>query len=460
MTKNSDLWLSIERYLDSARNWNLYRRYEASLATRVEGFSECWGDHAAPPTEPVEECWKLEEDSVGNICSTDHPVLPIRIVQYRPAWLEQLALRIAGLPHVVVNSNYAVTESIGPLPLLQDLQANPPAMTGRLNTATKRSSDNAILGYLKVSHDLDLDRSLVPGSEELSQARAYKKLILETLGPCLTILQYQDVAAWDQINRPRCLRAGSRGKSQFLAYMQARSEKMYELSKLSPDYRKMSTEDAMQQVRETYQVFDHLLSRGGVVMGTTTLTLVDVLLWDHLMHALTDIHLVIVLADFPALVTFVQRIWEKYFLTKESSKDWEVWNAHQNEINAFCEVPCLVNDQPKESETPSFQHAIDLMEQLSVRDRNLVESLIVAKEARALQIEPKNKNIRPFRTWHRWRMGGSRTPPKVERPDVAGQQEEKVRREYKINDETWMASVAVGTAACVLLFGMARPQQE
>ncbi len=35
-----DLWLSIEQYGDATRNWYGHRRYEASLARRVEGFTE------------------------------------------------------------------------------------------------------------------------------------------------------------------------------------------------------------------------------------------------------------------------------------------------------------------------------------------------------------------------------------------------------------------------------------
>lgn len=465
MTKNSDLLLCIERYFDSSRNWNLYRCYDASLGQRVEGFTERWGD-ADPPSSPesIAECWKKEQESVESICATEHPSVFLRIFQYRPAWLEQLALRIAGLPHVVVNSNYAVTESTGPLPLLQDFQANPPAMTGRNHPTKQKMGCNSILEYLKMNRNFDLDESL--SSEQFSQALVYKTLIQETLHPALIVLRYQDEAAWEQINRPRGLAASSRDSSRILARLQVRSEKRYQQSNLSPSQRSLSTEEAIRVAKSAYQVLEHALSKSinqktsGCLMGTTAPTLVDAMLWDHLMDALTDVHLVIALADFPCLVQFAQSIWDKYFITTTPEKDWQLWNAEQNETNAFSHVPSLVNDLSTRDdvETRDFRHAVHLMEHLSVRDRNLRESLVVAKEARARQKEAAR---RPFETWHRWRLGGSLFPsqPGGDRPDVGGKQEEKIRQEYKRNDETWMASVAIGTTVAVLLFGLKGQQQ-
>ena len=39
------------------------------------------------------------------------------------------------------------------------------------------------------------------------------------------------------------------------------------------------------------------------------------------------------------------------------------------------------------------------------------------------------------------------------------QQEEKIRTEYKRHDELWMSTVAVGTVLCMLVLGLAKPQQ-
>ena len=82
------------------------------------------------------------------------------------------------------------------------------------------------------------------------------------------------------------------------------------------------------------------------------------------MNALSDVYLVVVLADFSALVEFAQRVWDQYFSVdnKQSLEDWEEWNAQQNEMNEFCKVSSLVSQK---QETPVFKHAVDLMEHLS-----------------------------------------------------------------------------------------------
>ena len=195
-------------------------------------------------------------------------------VQYRPAWLEQLALRIAGLPHVVINSCYAVTEVTGPLPYVQDLSADPPIMTGRMHWST---NNNAILEYLKTAHNLDLNKPLEDLPDLQFRARAYKSLICETLGPCLAFLQYHDKEAWQQINRPRCLLAGSNGGRPMFASLQCRSERVHALSRLPPEIQSLSRDDVINRTREVYQVFDHLLQKNQTVLGTPTLTLIDVL---------------------------------------------------------------------------------------------------------------------------------------------------------------------------------------
>ena len=513
MATKSDLFLTIEQFLDTTRNWNLSRRYTASLAERTEGFTEKFGDHRRLDGVVVDDdddknapllswttanCWRQEQESVEFICATDHPPESIRLIQYRPAWLEQLALRIAGIPHVVVNSHYAVMEAVGPLPCLQDLANHPPAMVARRLNPPISKTDNAILDYLKQSHGFDLDQHLPP--DQHHQAFSYRTLIHQTIEPCSKVLQFtDDEAVWSQITRQRCIQAGSssssssnavgRSVSSFLAFLQARSERIHELGRLSAEHRALSTEEAIQRIRACYQVFESILSLSSsadkndtttpsYLCRTATPCFVDVLLWDHLMYALTDIHLVVVLAGYPALIGFVANIWEEYFARKKASpslqqpsNDWKMWNVNQNELNAFCNIPSLVESKTKNIKKSNkvihFQHAIDLMEHLFVRDRNLGESLQVAKEARSLQDDAARRKGRmiPFQTWHRWRMGGTLYPLKDDgkssnTKDPASEQERKLRKEYQKNDEMWMATVATATTIAFLLFGLATPKQE
>ena len=119
------VWTLVQHSLsDLVQNWDLQRPYTASLATRVEGFTEEWGGAANDTTA-------LLDDTPPTI-ATLHPPCKIRLFQYRPAWGEQLALRIATIQYVVVNSKYAVWEVTGPLPSLQDLRhKNERTMVGR-----------------------------------------------------------------------------------------------------------------------------------------------------------------------------------------------------------------------------------------------------------------------------------------------------------------------------------------
>ena len=95
------VWTLVQHNLaDLVQNWDLQRPYTASLATRVEGFTEEWGGAANDTTA-------LLDDTPPTI-ATLHPPCKIRLFQYRPAWGEQLALRIATIQYVVVNSKYAV----------------------------------------------------------------------------------------------------------------------------------------------------------------------------------------------------------------------------------------------------------------------------------------------------------------------------------------------------------------
>jgi hypothetical protein len=475
----SDFWLAMERFVDVTRNWDLNRRYTACLAERTEGFTERFGANMInnnPATTAMDDAWWREEteSACDSIYATEHPHQMIRLVQYRPAWLEQLALRIACIPHVVVNSQYAVTEAVGPLPLLQDYSRDFPAMTGRRLSQRPSGEEwtrgfltatgNSILDYLESYHALDLDKPLKEEAlgERMVQSIAYKALIQHSLAPCLVVVQFKDEDSWSHIGRDRCIEAG--GGNPF-SFFQARSERIFELSRLSTEYRTSSLTEMILQARTAYQVFEHVLQQQQTdyfMLGTLSPTLVDVLLWDHLMHALADIHLVLVLADFPSLIAFVQRVWDNFFAdTKTDAEPWEHWNKEQNEINAFCKIPSLTGAKKRGAQSPQgFQHAVDLMEHLSVRERHLSESVAATKEARSLEVVGTKKRFQPFSTWHRWRMGGQLYPPKDQSRHVAarpGEQDEKIRGDDRTHDEMWIAAVATVT---ILLVGLAKPRGQ
>jgi Glutathione S-transferase, C-terminal domain len=523
----NDVLVAFQRHLSNTlNNWDLQRPYTASLAVRTEGFTEEWGQPntlsatgtAATATNAVVEPSVFSKEGTTNSAMAMN-FSTVRLVQYRPAWLEQLVLRVGRLSHVVVNSPYAVIEATGPLPYLQVLngtfvrrssstsKVDLPAMVGRYSmgersgsVGTDHANANAILSYLKQYHDLDLDRDISRQQEQ--QSVLFASLLRETLQPCLIVLRYlADPDAWEQIYRPQCLAAasGATSMSDFPhslfrsllggASWQVWSERVHELSLLTQQQRSYSLETCLASVRRAYTVFEGRLQDSTYLLGTTLPSTVDCALWDHLMHALSDIHLVVVLADFPALVRFVQNIWNRYQFgsgvddggacgSLDDSLSLTVWNLEENISNPFNHMPLL--QTPQSPVAGRYHTALQLMEQLATVHQNLYETLLFTKEQRteleALNVgTPDQKQSLgrrrqrrfPFTTWHRWRMGGayynsqqytntsSARNASASATTTTGTEELARRREYTLNDEIWIASVAATTLALLLSFGLA-----
>ena len=64
------------------------------------------------------------DDSVTKSSSPPTASMQLQLTQFRVAWYEQLILRMNYIPHVVINSGYAATESTGALPSLLDLSTS------------------------------------------------------------------------------------------------------------------------------------------------------------------------------------------------------------------------------------------------------------------------------------------------------------------------------------------------
>jgi hypothetical protein len=489
-----DIWLALQSNLISAcHNWRQTRLYSPSLSKRTEGWTEKWGS-SSETTSPSSECWKMEEESVQHICATVHPnQTPITLFQYRPAWTEQLALRVANAPYTVVNHQYAVTEMTGPLPYLRELQPNlPPVLTGR--GQADGSTGNAILQYLQKERGIDLDEPLHNGSKDLeAMSKLYTNLIQSKLQNALCALRYQDWEAWDQVYRPQCVQAaaatsGSNNSSsgwswlQFPGWWQAWSERAHMRSMLSHDTRSLTTEQAVQQVREVYAVLEEEMAKHNPpptptsdgadadkvrlhLLGTVKPVMVDLMLWDHLMQALMDVHLVMVLADFPMLCRYIQQIWDKYFAATDTDTEWKEWNVQENARNAFAQLPLLEAQAQKEKEPHTFRQAVDLMEQLSVRTHDLHESVTLAKEVRVRQEQMRSaRKVPPFYTWYRWRMGDELFPTPVaqsaQREATGDRQDDEMKKEFRRNDEVWMTGVGVVTALTAVMFLVSSSQGE
>ena len=363
-------------------------------------------------------------------------------------------MRFVGLPHIVVNSSYVATEATGPLPFLRDMPPRKPCvLVGRHNPGVKNSTTNCILDYLQSQGYVSLDDSLSPSQKALSNA--FASLITSQLEPVLLSLRFGDSDAWRQVYRPQYIRASKNGPTGYLpplgSWFQAWSVRNVALKHLAHPTR--TTEECTEVARDAYQSLETQIEGHDYLLHTEKPTTVDGLLWAHIADALCDVHLLTLLADFPNLVQYFQRIYDQYFRL-DVDAEWKVWNQEQNLVNPFQHLPV---EETKSNEPSSFHDALALMQSFSVHTHNLQEVLIVAKEKRTQ--DSKARRIPPQQsTLYRWRMGGSIRPDKEETADSSEQetpQQEKYRRAHKQNDELWLSAVLAVTAIAVF-FGTSK----
>ena len=252
--------------------------------------------------------------------------------------------------------------------------------------------------------------------------------------------------AWEQVYRKQYIQAAGAVTQRFplACWFQAWSVRNVALKQLHKTY---SVDEGMAIAQEAYQSLETQLDGHDYLLHTTTPTTVDAVLWAHLADALCNVHLVILLADFPTLCKYFSRIYDKYFRL-DTDADWKVWNQEQNLLSPFQQLPVEVG--PEQS---TFHNALELMQSFSVHTHDLPEVLAVTKQKRASQ-EKSRATTKRESTLYRWRMGGSISSAKTgeprEEPETPQQQE--LRKVHKQNDELWLSAV-VGVTAIALFFG-------
>ena len=371
--------------------------------------------------------------------------MSITLVQFRPAWFEQLLMRFANVPHVVVNSPYAATESTGPLPYLQEIRPSEPAiLVGRHDPSVPVKEKNCILDYLQTQEHVDLDKGLSASQKALSHV--YTALVKTQLDPALLSLRFADRDAWDHVYRQQYVEASCGGNHGFLppfgSRFQAWSIRAVALKQLTPTW---SVKESCSIARTGYSSLETQLGENLYLLGTAEPTTVDALLWAHLADALCDVHLVLILADFPNLIQYFQRVFDKYFRL-DTDTDWKVWNYEQNLRSPFQKLPL---EDTSVDKTSTFHDALELMQSFSVHTHDLQEVLTVTKEKRLQETReiPSRQSA-----LYRWRMGGDIRSPKQEASDAEETpQQQKWRKDHKYNDELWLSSVAALVGLAVFL---------
>lgn len=290
------LWFDFQSITANAfHNWECSRSYEpSSTVERRPGFTESWGTSgdndpattsAAPPLG-----WSTTARS--NTSSV------LTIVQYRPAWAVQLALRASGTEHLVANSAYAVTEASGPLPYARD------------DTALVGGTDK-ILEYLVESKQVELaseSHVKVESTEGPLSVELLQELITETLTRVLTVLRYQDHHSWKAVERPRSLRAVN--GNWFMGHWHVWAERHAAVATLH-NFR--TVEQAKTKAHRTYALLERALQSSPRIFLDGKFSKAGLVLFEHIMYALADSRLVTVLHHYPALCRYGQNIWEQYF---------------------------------------------------------------------------------------------------------------------------------------------------
>ncbi|KAI2495587.1 hypothetical protein MHU86_18946 [Fragilaria crotonensis] len=113
------------------------RARNPSRETRKEGWTEVWGK-----SDDGYDSTTSDATSTGTSTPAETPQTQpkLTLVQFRPAWFENLVLRMAGISHTVINSKYAATEATGPLPYLR----HGTALVGRHHPFPHYSNTNTV----------------------------------------------------------------------------------------------------------------------------------------------------------------------------------------------------------------------------------------------------------------------------------------------------------------------------
>ncbi|KAL3938956.1 MAG: hypothetical protein SGBAC_006238 [Bacillariaceae sp.] len=422
--------------------FNLYsdRFCAAPLDTREEGWTEAWGSK-----EDLDKShWQYDDKSIEFMLATPYPQLPVVLTQFRPAYLEQLALRIAGIPHIVLNAPYISNEATGPLPFLRDSNTYSPALVGRHHPSNiapfKSKGYNSILDHLQSSKGMNLDSAMKTDSQKV-MSRCLLHLIDSELHQILLFLRYEDHDSWEQVYRGRYLQA-SRQHNSWISDLKGRFQAMLERAaarrKGFEYYKTLSVKRAIDIAKEAYGTLEQQLTSHAqsYLLGTDEPCMVDIVLFAHLAEALCDVHLVVVLSSFPKLVEHFQLIYKTYFTGKLGA--WDAWNVEQNLKNAFQQIP--IKGSTNQS-SATYRDAIELMQSLSMKKDDLQEVLDAVKTKRSdVAREPSNPTDSML---YRWRMGED--PSKFteeEKEEEPHPNRKKMIREQQRNDQIWMSGVA------------------
>ena len=235
---------------------------------------------------------------------------------------------------------------------------------------------------------------------------------------------------------------------------------------------------AVALAKQAYQSLNWKLGQSakGNLLDTEDLSVVDILLFDHLAEALCNVHLVTILGDYDHLVAFFQKNYEKYFSKRylqthgQSNARWIKWNDNVNALNQFNRIP--VNDVERKIRDKlsdeGYQSAFKIMQSMALHCRDLKELLKDAAHLRKEEDKLYGVDSVPKSKKGKWiqmlLMGGDLDPSKLNKSyrkdekknedNVINKNEEllkKALREARQNDELWISATIFATVLSLAL---------
>ena len=392
---------------------------------RQPGWTETWGnrteDDAAFPQQQEES--KTNEDI-------------FQLHQYRVAWYEQMVFQICQIPHEIINSTYYSMETTGPLPILKDFHHN--AMVGRHNNNRKNYFCSDIVQHL-YNHQL-LPKSLTEHADVPSYMLWIHMVLQQQVLQTVRFGVDHDDIEYTHALQVRKQYWGGR----YQAWAEHVTQKPVT----------MTLQDALELAKSSYQTLETKLSSSDSshLLGTKDPTIVDCYLFDHLAHALTNVHLIVILANYPKLVSYFQKFYQIYLSEKQTIKT--------NSSNVFLQQSILSSIDKKEEH--KFKNAIELMQSLAIHSSNMDMNKVLkdVQTQRKVQdtILSKNRQLQPFQTIHRILHGGDMYTPSKDQDEEEDEmtrktkeQMKKLKRQSETQDQIWISGVVVITAITLFM---------
>ena len=404
------VWTAVQQQLVcTLQNWNLQRPYPPLHSRRTQGFTEDWGIEEDDDEDETENEKTSEDVAIADDIK-NNPPNRLHIVQFRPAWMEQLALLVAEIDFTVHNSRYPVTERTGPLPYLQsfddgdeDGTVQPPVLVGRYQSHVGHGG-NAIFAYLQKYYPHQTASLFETTASQRHTATAMESVIRDRLATCLAVIRYHSTPdTWEQVHRPLLSRAS-------ILPWAAYAERIWH--RRSHTTTRMSLDQAITTAQQAYALLEHQLqpedatSTSCYLLGTPTPTYLDCELVDHLLQAIVDPQLGPLMGG--VLTRYLQHMWHTYL-----AADPALVRKHRS--NIFC--------QSLWTTTPFGDDILVLSNASVVEQPQPIQP--------SLQSRPD-----PWATWHFWTRGAE--PSKHQR-----------------DNELWIATVVSGTLVSMWWMGWA-----